>query len=525
MTKKRARGLTSDGHVRIQRAVIRRVVGDRLRALLRGDFYVRNQLGPEDYHELVREVRGLSVKPTPSPHATANNDDENNEGSVRTSPPPLPPALTANLERFVQVIAASIMIDASMRGENAGESDTRFIKKRKKMLVSALRGPKLYDFRGEVLRFHKMNSGGGSTNDDDDDYDEEIVESEESNDTEDESDGEGDESDDDGRTTTKTMTMKKNGDPPPKRTTLDRPPSPSQTTLPPTGRHPSRRESSSVEEKGDDNDNDDGGSIRRGRRSVESKGSRSIGGGRGDDHSTASESGSSASSHGSGAEENSTIDGFSTSATSSKHRKMKDKKRDKKSSSSSRKKEKKRLRREKRRRRKKKKAETEEKRRRKAAKKLLVAEKPNGKKRKREFEDDDDLSEDTDADSVSGEEGDEGAVNRDTDSLEGSPERRQRPSKRRSYQLATKKEFESFRSEWLDRIPKEIKSRFREGGFSKWGKEWLPVLELGPFDVEPGPVREMWFDMFRNVSFHVRRVGWELYVLQTRFIKCNLCHR
>jgi hypothetical protein len=68
---------------------------------------------------------------------------------------------------------------------------------------------------------------------------------------------------------------------------------------------------------------------------------------------------------------------------------------------------------------------------------------------------------------------------------------------------ATKEKFESYRTEWLDRIPKEIKSRFRECGFSKWGKEWLPVLVMGPFDVEPGPVRDMWFEMFRNVSFHV----------------------
>ncbi len=81
------------------------------------------------------------------------------------------------------------------------------------------------------------------------------------------------------------------------------------------------------------------------------------------------------------------------------------------------------------------------------------------------------------------------------------------------------------KSEWLDRIPKEIKSRFRECGFSKWGKEWLPVLELGPFDVEPGPVRDMWFEMFRNVSFHVR-LGWKLYVLQRlRFISVILYHQ
>ena len=56
--------------------------------------------------------------------------------------------------------------------------------------------------------------------------------------------------------------------------------------------------------------------------------------------------------------------------------------------------------------------------------------------------------------------------------------------------------------------------RFRECGFSKWGKEF-----------EPGPVRDMWFEMFRNVSFHVR-LGWKLYVLQRlRFISVILYHQ
>ena len=63
--KKRPRGFTSDGHVRIQRTVLRRVVSDRLQALLRGDFYVRNQLGPEDYAGLVEEVGAPDVPPPP----------------------------------------------------------------------------------------------------------------------------------------------------------------------------------------------------------------------------------------------------------------------------------------------------------------------------------------------------------------------------------------------------------------------------------------------------------------------------
>mmetsp|Transcript_1803 Transcript_1803/g.3872 ORF Transcript_1803/g.3872 Transcript_1803/m.3872 type:complete len:610 (+) Transcript_1803:92-1921(+) len=64
--------------------------------------------------------------------------------------------------------------------------------------------------------------------------------------------------------------------------------------------------------------------------------------------------------------------------------------------------------------------------------------------------------------------------------------------------LATKEDFEKYRDELLGRVPQSVESRFREGGFCKWGGNWLPVLELGPFDVEPGPVRDKWLKMFEN---------------------------
>jgi hypothetical protein len=118
-----------------------------------------------------------------------------------------------------------------------------------------------------------------------------------------------------------------------------------------------------------------------------------------------------------------------------------------------------------------------------------------------DFEDDDDPSEDAAIDeSVTLEDCHEDAEDHDYDGPDGTSGRRRLPRKRRDYELATKREFEKYRSEWLGRIPGDVKSRFREGGFSKWGKDWLPVCELGPFDVEPGPVREMCLEMFRNVS-------------------------
>ena len=181
------RGFTSDGFVKVQRTVLRRVVIDRFTALLNGDFIQRNKLSENDYDGLINEINGLNVMepklPSPSPeggvgvagggkigngqngsttHATLKNDTVQPRPQApledvddEQQPPPKLPTNTfsSNLETFIQLIAASIMIDASMRGENAGESDTRFIKKKKKILVKTIQGPKLFDFKKEVMRF------------------------------------------------------------------------------------------------------------------------------------------------------------------------------------------------------------------------------------------------------------------------------------------------------------------------------------------------------------------------------------
>jgi len=42
---------------------------------------------------------------------------------------------------------------------------------------------------------------------------------------------------------------------------------------------------------------------------------------------------------------------------------------------------------------------------------------------------------------------------------------------------------------------------FRNIGFCRWGKDWLPIIQLGPMDVEPGSVRDMWYDMYHAVSY------------------------
>eukprot|EP00984_Skeletonema_dohrnii_P007887 scaffold2905_cov88-Skeletonema_dohrnii-CCMP3373.AAC.4 len=153
--------------LRIQRSVLRRVVQDKLQALLRGDFYVRNHLGEENYDPIVVEVKKLDEGVL---MALMQHDKEMRSqqmgaaatsSAITTAPPPTAQLqFSKELETFIQILAASIMIDASMRGENAGESDTRFIKKKKKLLTRMLMGGKLYTLRREIVRFHLMNKKG-----------------------------------------------------------------------------------------------------------------------------------------------------------------------------------------------------------------------------------------------------------------------------------------------------------------------------------------------------------------------------
>lgn len=512
MTKRRKSDsiVTADGHVRIQRTVLRRVVCERLQALLRGDFYVRNHLGPEDYDTLVKEVEAIDMMSPPPPprddggnngNAAATDADGNaangsNGGNIAAT---AAVEFTPDLETFVQLIAASIMIDASMRGENAGESDIRFIKKKKKLLMTALRGPRLYDFRREFLRFDRIKNGGGTIMDD-----EEILSEEsdglESNDT----DSVEEVVERRGKKIEKVPMKKKTktDDALPPLVPMGRTSSSPLTTT--THRQSFGGESSSA-------DDYEGGSLGGEGRRLQSPGGK-------DDSSDSGGGTSSANSQSSAEEESLTLDGFSTSATSSKHhhKKSKEKKREKKTKK--REKERKRLmKKEDKRRKKEKRKKKKEKKRRAAEEKELLRDHGRGnKKRFKEYSRNEELSDDderadnavaSDASIVTGEGGDEEGSNNCDSGEDGgyrsSAEQHHRPRnhrKRKRYEHATKEEFDKYKSEWLGLIPKDVKSRFREGGFSKWGKDWLPVLELGPFDVEPGPVRDMWFDMYRNTQ-------------------------
>lgn len=403
--------IDSNGFIKIRRTALRRVVGDRLQSLLRGDCFVRHQLSEDDYDGIIKEVKALVVPTWP----TSLDNEEVLDDSL-----PKPPDLSQEVETFIQIIASAIMVDASMRGENAGESDTRKIKKKKKMLAQTLHGPRLGDLRGEILRFDNIKSGVEFD-------DEEIVDSEES-DSEDESSSE-DESEPEPKQA------------PSKRRKLhEKPPQ----AGPPTARGAPASGDSSVASSQTSDDSD-------------TNTSRSL-----------------------------TEDGLSNSATSSKQKRKQMKR--------IRKREKKALRREKKRMKKeKKRREKEEKKRKRKLEKLKKQEKEKGSKKRKLKHAKPELETQVGPEDEGGDEsasiaenGEALAAEDDRDVL--------------LYDLSTKEDFERYKSDILARVPQDVKSRFREGGFSRWGKDWLPVLELGPFDVEPGPVRDMWLDMLDNVS-------------------------
>lgn len=60
--------------------------------------------------------------------------------------------------------------------------------------------------------------------------------------------------------------------------------------------------------------------------------------------------------------------------------------------------------------------------------------------------------------------------------------------------------FEQEKKQLLKQIPKEVKAMFRSVGFCKWNKSYLPVMILGPYDVAPGNLRDLWMEMKANVS-------------------------
>jgi len=56
----------------------------------------------------------------------------------------------------------------------------------------------------------------------------------------------------------------------------------------------------------------------------------------------------------------------------------------------------------------------------------------------------------------------------------------------------------------LKHLDKAARNDFRKLGFARWKRNWLPIIQLGPYDVPPGPVRDGWIKLFHKVRPFLR---------------------
>jgi len=59
--------------------------------------------------------------------------------------------------------------------------------------------------------------------------------------------------------------------------------------------------------------------------------------------------------------------------------------------------------------------------------------------------------------------------------------------------------MECEKSNILSLVPVDVKNNFRQLGFIKWNRSYFPIIEISPYDVGPGLVRDQWMRMFHNV--------------------------
>ncbi len=80
------------------------------------------------------------------------------------------------------------------------------------------------------------------------------------------------------------------------------------------------------------------------------------------------------------------------------------------------------------------------------------------------------------------------------------------------------KQFSKFKKKILHSIPRDVRVDFKQIGFVKWDGHYHCVLQLGPFDVCPGEVRDLWMKMYHEVSV------WSLYVSFKVFLKFSFLY-
>jgi hypothetical protein len=60
--------------------------------------------------------------------------------------------------------------------------------------------------------------------------------------------------------------------------------------------------------------------------------------------------------------------------------------------------------------------------------------------------------------------------------------------------------FDLEKARVMSSLPPEATKDFRQIFFASWEGQMMPVMQLGPYDLGPGKLRNDWFKMFQNVS-------------------------
>lgn len=77
---------------------------------------------------------------------------------------------------------------------------------------------------------------------------------------------------------------------------------------------------------------------------------------------------------------------------------------------------------------------------------------------------------------------------------------KQKVAVNKDFALFQKKLSKMTQDEILDLIPQEVKQDFLSIGFGKWRDMYLPILQLGPFDVGGGDMKHAWMNMLHKVG-------------------------
>ena len=64
--------------------------------------------------------------------------------------------------------------------------------------------------------------------------------------------------------------------------------------------------------------------------------------------------------------------------------------------------------------------------------------------------------------------------------------------------------FEEQKERILSSLPSEVTDDFRQIFFASWEGQMMPVMQLSPYDLGPGKLRNDWFKMFQNVSCSIQ---------------------